>query len=593
VKNAGHSVLQPGYQQSLRLECECSFTAVREAAQLIRHWLASHGLSETDLGAWELALVEAGNNAVEHVLPERQSLPLVLEVAFAEKFVEARVTDHTAGFEFPDNVDLPDFDSEGGRGVFLIKSLTDHAVYLRSAGENQLILRKNRSQAAKVHLPDVAQLQRQLAESEAAVSEMSEELSSSYESLVAMFRYSAEMGNSGNLHEFAGRLLADVLQLTESDAAVLRLFENGRLKTFLIFPGDQPETFPSVEGLAPSQSLELEAVKMREDVWFDGRHPLSVNDPLRAVAGGRIGLVHVFGSGDQPLGTIAVIRTRNDQPMRSAQVNILHTLVDFLAIQIVNSRLQDERTQSRVTRRELEIAANIQRSLLPVSIPKLLPFAVAASCTNAREVGGDFYDVLRVGDSGLLIVIADVMGKGVPAALFAAVLRSAVRSIPGLFSEPAALLSAVNRALCDDLSRVDMFATAKVIYLDVHRHCIVSASAGHCPLLLWQPDRPAAEVADNAGLPLGIDLEMDYQQTVLPFPPGAVALLFTDGLSELRNNADRMFGIEGLQGLLPGLSPAKVPAETVSAKLLQELDNYRAGAALSDDQTFVILRHEL
>lgn len=593
MSNFRSNAPQPAYRHNLRLETACSFEAVREAAQFARAWLAEQRVAEEELSAWELALVEAGNNAVEYVTEDKRALPIVIELSVGESEVEVRITDHTPGFDLPESVDLPDLDSEGGRGVFLIKSLTDSAAYLRSRNENQLILRKRRATSGALPEADVNGLQGRLAESEQAVGELSEELASSYESLVAMFRYSAELGKSADLRDFASRLLADILQLTETDVAVLRLVHQKTLETFLILPDDLQSRVATLGETTVSQSVEWEALKTREDVWFDAVNPLRAGDPLRAIAGIRAGLVHVVSSGDQPLGTLTIIRCRKDNPLRSAQANILHTFVDFLAIQIVNARLLDERTQSRITRRELEIAANIQRSLLPVSVPNVPPFSIAASCTNAREVGGDFYDVLRVGEEGLLVLIADVMGKGVPAALFAAVLRSAVRSMPALYTEPAALLTSVNRTLCDDLSRVDMFVTAKAVFLDVKQQRIVSASAGHCPLLLCRPNQCVAEFADDADLPLGIDFAVEYQQTITPFLPGAVALLFTDGLSELQNPTGKMFDIESLEKFLPQLSPIKVPAANMSNTLQRELDAFRAGAALTDDQTFVILRHEL
>ncbi len=575
------------------MKSACDFAAVRETAQFARAWLSSHQVTAAELDQWELVLVEAGNNAVEHAPESAGKLPLVFEFSVGETEVEARITDHTPGFELPEQIDLPDLESEGGRGLFLIKSLTDHSAYLRSAGENQLILRKRRSVPVHPAAPDALALQRQLAESEIAVNEMSEELASSYESLVAMFRYSAELGTNADLPEFAGRLLADLLSLTETDAAVLRLFQGSRLETFLVLPVESQPRLPSLEDLDMSRSVELEAVKTREDVWLDRTHPLSPADPLRAFPGALTGLVHAFGSGVHQLGTVTLIRTRNDMPLRSAQVNILHTLIDFLAIQIVNTRLLDERTQSRITRRELEIGANIQRSLLPVSLPSSSPFELAASCTSAREVGGDFYDVLRVSNEGLLLIIADVMGKGVPAALFAAVLRTAVRSMPDLFTNPAALLSAVNRTLCEDLSRVDMFVTVRAVFLDTHRHRLMSASAGHFPLLYCQPDATLGSVAADSGLPLGIDPGAEYAQSITLFPAGAVALLYTDGITESQDPSGNMFGMERLQKLLPALVSGNVPATKLRDKLLVALDAYRSGVPPTDDQTFLVLRHAL
>ena len=588
--NAPHSA----YQLGLRLKANCDYAAIREAAQFARNWLATQNLPEAELAAWELALVEAGNNAVKHATEKSFGLPVGLDLSVGEIWVEARITDHTAGFDMPDQVDLPDFESEGGRGLFVMKSLCDELFYLRGKCENELVLRKRRTQAVALSTPDPLALQRRLAENDAALNEMSEELASSYESLVAMFRYSAELGTNADLRDFSRRLLTDLMQLTETDAVVLRLFAVGsdRLETYLALPGDLPEKLPPVEGLSLTNSVELEAIKSREDVWFSSQQPLPAGDPLNTIPGGKLGIVHAFGPSNHPLGTVTLVRTRNEVPFRSAQVNLLHTFIDFLAIQVVNTRLLDERTQSRITRRELEIAANIQRSLLPVALPACPPFNLAASCTSAREIGGDFYDAIQVNDEGVLFIIADVMGKGVPAALFAAVLRSAVRSMPSLLSRPAALLTAVNRTLCDDLSRVDMFVTAKAVFLDVHRQCVVSASAGHCPLLIWSPGQAAAKPVNNAGLPLGIEADCEYTQAVTEFPPGGGALLYTDGVTELQDPDGQMYGNDRLAHFLPQLSARAHSADQMSRTLQTELENFRAGAPLADDQTFLIISHQ-
>jgi len=584
---------QPAYLQAVELTAACDYAAVREAALFAKNWLVSHRLPETDAAGWELAIAEAGNNAVEYVTAEGRALPVRFHLAIGENEVEVQVTDHTPGFELKGDIELPDDESEGGRGLFLIKSLTDELAYLRGRGENRFVLRKRRASTAAIPSLDILELQRRLAETEIALSEMGEELSSSYEGLVAMFRYSAELGKNADLGDFARRLLADVLQLTETDLAVLRVFQGTNLETFLVLPSKDEAALPVLTDLDVSRSVELEAVKTREDIWFGGRQPLAGTDPLHGLAGAHGGFVHAFGAGDQLLGTITLIRRQSHAAFRSAQVNILHTLADFLAIQIVNARLLDERTQSRVTRRELEIAANIQRSLLPVSVPSLPPFSVAASCTNAREVGGDFYDVLRVGEDGLLIFIADVMGKGVPAAFFAAVLRSAVHSMPALYSEPAALLTSVNRTLCDDLSRVDMFVTAQAVFLDVANRRVTAASAGHCPLLLWQPGQPAAQLMDEANVPIGIDIEAEYKEASAPLPPGAAALIYTDGLTEACNPMGEMYGLERLnQSLIAGAAEKKT-ADTIREAVLADLNAFRAAAPLTDDQTFVVISHNL
>jgi serine phosphatase RsbU (regulator of sigma subunit)/anti-sigma regulatory factor (Ser/Thr protein kinase) len=581
-----------GHRTSLRLETACEFSAVRAAVAQIHAWLAEKNLPEADLGAWELALMEAVNNAVKYAPPAARELPVVIEISCGERDVEARITDHTAGFDWPDEVKLPEDESESGRGLFLMKSLTDRAVYFRHPGENILVLRRARP-AGGENSSDPGQLQRRLAEAEGALDDMTAELASSYESLVAMFRYSAELGVHTDVKEFSQRLLRDLMQLAEADGAVLRLVsaDGKKLEPLMVLPADGRAVLPAIEISPDSSAVEIGAARNRQDIWFSPEEPLADNDPLRAVMPVGNGVCHAFFVAGQLAGTATLGRLSADKPFTAAQVNLLHTFIDFLAIQIVNARLLDERTATRITRRELEIAAEIQRSLLPAKLPGCPPFALAAACESALQVGGDFYDAIPAGDGAVLLVIADVMGKGVPAALFAAVLRSTVRSMPQLFSRPGELLGAVNQILFPDLSRVDMFATAKLVYLDPRRQEMISASAGHCPLLVWRPGATGATAPGQSGFPLGIEPQVVYTQTVHPLPPGGAALLYTDGLSELRNAAGKMLGENRLPQFLAGAAAQTSDVESGKQMLLDRLAAYRGHAPMADDQTFIYIRH--
>ena len=339
-------------------------------------------------------------------------------------------------------------------------------------------------------------------------------------------------------------------------------------------------------------SVETCAARTRQDVWFSPEEPLDKRDPLRAAMPVGTGVCHAFFVADQLVGTAVLGRLAANKPFTAAQVNLLHTFVDFLAIQLVNARLLEERTSTRVTRRELEIAADIQRSLLPAQLPACTPFTLAASCTSALQVGGDFFDAIAAPDGAALLVIADVMGKGVPAALFAAVLRTTIRSMPQLFSQPGELLGAANKILFPDLSRVDMFVTASVVYVNPRDGKIISASAGHCPLLLAGGGAAHISEPQGSGLPLGIEWKVFYPQTVHTLAPGAAALLFTDGLSETRNPAGEMLGDKKLLALLGEALHQSANAERAKMLLLERLAAYRGAAPLADDETFILIRNQ-
>jgi serine phosphatase RsbU (regulator of sigma subunit) len=238
----------------------------------------------------------------------------------------------------------------------------------------------------------------------------------------------------------------------------------------------------------------------------------------------------------------------------------------------------------------LEIAAEIQRSLLPARLPACPPFALAAACQSALQVGGDFYDVIPAGGGAVLLVIADVMGKGVPAALFAAVLRSTIRSMRQLFTQPDKLLSTVNKTLFPDLSRVNMFITTTLVYLDPQRGGLVSASAGHCPVLYYSPGTEKF-APSQSGLPLGIEANTAYRQTVNALPEGAAALLYTDGLNEARNGAGEFLGADDLLNYFTEAVAQTRDADGAKQHLLRHLGEFRGQTPLADDQTLILIRH--
>ena len=591
--SADNHVMQPDHRITLRLEVAAEFSAVRAAIAQVRGWLAEKNLPETELSDWELALVEAANNAVKYATAGARKLPVVIEVSAGERDVEVRVTDHTNGFDWPAEIKLPAAEAESGRGLYLMKSLTDNLFYLRHPAQNVLVLRRRRPAGPGV-LPEVGDLQRRLAEAEAALTDMTAELATSYESLVAVFRYSSELGAHSDLKEFSDRLLRDLIQVAEADGVVLRLVaaDGKKLETLLALPEKNSAGLPPVV-LADKalNTVETRAARTRQDIWFSPEEPLGPDDPLRATMPVGNGICHAFFVADQLVGTATLNRLAANRPFTAAQVNLLHTFVDFLAIQIVNARLQEERTATSVTRRELEIAAAIQRSLLPEKLPGCPPFALAATCQNALQVGGDFYDAISAGDGAALLVIADVMGKCLPAALFAAVLRSTVRSMCHLFAQPGELLGAVNRILFPDLSRVNMFITAQFVYLDAGRGGMISASAGHCPLLFCGTGAEKINPG-KAGYPLGIEAGTAYAQTVNPLPPGAAALLYTDGLSEARNAAGEQLGENKLAQLFADATASARTAAGAKDYLLARLAEYRGAAALTDDQTFVLISHQ-
>jgi serine phosphatase RsbU (regulator of sigma subunit)/anti-sigma regulatory factor (Ser/Thr protein kinase) len=588
----------------LRIALVCDLKQVRPAAQMVQRFLADHGCDEETLTACNLALVEGCNNAIQYAPESARARPVLVEAICNPGQIELRVTDHTSGFNWPKRVELPEAESESGRGLYLIQSLMDSANYLRSPGENVLILRKGHPMGGMARVMEFAECKRKLAEEEAVVQKLVEEISSCYESLSAIFRYSAEHSKITNLKEFARRLLTDLLHITGADWFVFRTLPPGESRLVVLVASEPALVFEPLDIPVAAQTagpVELETANSRRPVWFDDLRSLSPFDPLRGVKFNSCGLAHPVFAGDNLIGTLAIGKKTGDQTpapgqanlvFTAGQTNVVGTFTHFLAIQIVNARYQDEMLANQLVAREVEIASRIQQSLLIKRLPQLSGFDLAAFCQSAHQVGGDFYDVLKIGDHAALLAIADVMGKGVLAAMFAAILRTVLRAAPELTHQPAGLLTRVNQLLFEELSGVEMFITAQLAYLDAKERKLTVASAGHCPLLLAQGGVPGVKTFSPEGLPLGVLPDTLFSDEVVALPGPCRVLLYTDGLTEAPNVAGERYGQPRLMDWLEEAAKRTRTAEQLKRELADTLGKFQANTVLNDDQTFLIIMGE-
>jgi len=547
--------------------------------------------------ACELSLVEACNNAVLYVTGPSQAVPIQVEVVCDSLKVELRIHDHTDGFTLPPKKDLPLEESESGRGVFIMQSLMDKVAYLRGAGVNTMVMERLRVESRfptrNVSLEGYNDLQRKLVESEQIITDMAEELGSCYESLSAIFRCGTELGKTDNLKEFSNALCEDLLKITNSDWFVLRLVPKDEQSLALWAPRNELllSTLP-VKDSTEISSAEARAASTQLDVWFDAEHPLNPADPLTRTHPGCKGMIHPLYFGESLIGTLAVGKSEDKARLTAAQANVVHTFGDFLAIQTVNTRLREQQIHNRLVSHELQIAQNIQRALLPKVLPQLPGFGLSGHCESARQVGGDFYDVVQIDDKSVLLVIADVMGKGIPAAMFAAILRSLLRAVPNLISQPAALLAHVNSLLFEELSDVEMFITAQIVYVDFQARQIVAAGAGHCPFLLMSPLSEDVRLISPDGMPLGILKDASFSSETLPLKKKDRLLLYTDGVTDAQNMAGKFFGQERWIEAFRMAIRESDSASEIKNRLVEDLHKFQQPAALYDDQTFLVLAEE-
>ncbi len=237
--------------------------------------------------------------------------------------------------------------------------------------------------------------------------------------------------------------------------------------------------------------------------------------------------------------------------------------------------------------RELELARQVQQSFLPAHVPRRdWSYAFAAYNEPAREVGGDFYDVIDLGEGRVGLVIADVSDKGMAAALYMALSRSLIRAEATRETSPRTVLGNVNRLLLE-LGEQGMFVSVFYAVLETASGRLTYARAGHdYPLLLRDG---AAAALEGKGTLLGIldGVEANLTEQEAALRPGDRLVLYTDGLTDVIDCGDSQLGLERLTALL--LRHAHLPADAMCKAVERDLDEYRGGAEQADDMTLLLV----
>jgi len=238
--------------------------------------------------------------------------------------------------------------------------------------------------------------------------------------------------------------------------------------------------------------------------------------------------------------------------------------------------------------KELEIARQIQASTLPKEVPRIAGLEVAARYVPMSAVAGDFYDFLAVDERRVGILVADVTGHGVPAALIASMLKVAFAGQAENAKEPARVLAGLNRALCGKFE--EHFVTAAYVFLDLEKGVMRYAGAGHPPLLLAPRASEEVRAIEENGLMLGLFPEAEYASLEIALQTGDRCLLYTDGLFEAMNAGQEEFGKARLAQFLN--SHRGDSAARLSAALLEEIGRWSGhsdGRRQEDDITLLVL----
>jgi phosphoserine phosphatase RsbU/P len=389
-------------------------------------------------------------------------------------------------------------------------------------------------------------------------------------------------------------LVMDTLDsLIHYDAAGIYLLRNAEKTS----PPSTDDSFvfttEAVRGYDIAELTELR-LKMGEGiighVALSGEPVISLdvrNDPIyiNARERTRSEMVAPIVSNDEVIGVFDLESDQLDA-YSADDLEVLMMLASQVAIIIEKVMLHEQLIEKKRLEGQLEVARQVQLELLPAHDPVLAGFDISAYNFPTEEVSGDYYDWVRIYDDQIGLVIADVSGKGVPAALLMAFLRASLRAATHIGYSPHVSMSKVNYLLWESIER-NQFVTAFYGLLDATNRTLTYTNAGHNPPLLIDAEGNTKSI-DSGGVPLGMFRDTRYYEHYLTINPGQLLLLYTDGVTEAFNSAGEEYGTKRL--MEAAKNGRHLPARALIDFIHADMIEWTGGLGATDDITFFIVK---
>lgn len=391
--------------------------------------------------------------------------------------------------------------------------------------------------------------------------------------LESLYDIGLSIAGTLNIEELADEILLRMISLTNARRAALFLRESERFVLYRSF-GDVRSEFLE-EDLAQQLLREGAPVSFQEgsDCIFPECSAL-VAVPIR----GNNAVIGVLAAGDRET------REGGIGAFEANDLRLLGLFASQVAIALENSRLHREALEKQVMQRELDLAATIQRDILPKRIPDVPGMEIAAWSRPARQVGGDYHAFFEQ-DGVITVLVADVAGKSMPAALLVSALHAALQLLFEEGRELSDIATELNRHI-HRWSAENKFITFIVVSIDRESDVIRFVNAGHNPAYVII-DRKL-EMMKSHGLPIGILAQSRYATQTMPFPKGSTIVLYSDGITEAENVAGDEFDNPRLEAVLHE-NPTATAAELTS-RIAQAVEVFEGDAPQKDDQTLLVVR---
>ena len=317
-----------------------------------------------------------------------------------------------------------------------------------------------------------------------------------------------------------------------------------------------------------------------KDVSFD-EHYVSVRDHTQSE------ITIPISHGEQVIG---VLNLESDTlgVYHEGFLDILVALAGEAGIAIKNAQLNEEAIKSEELQKEMEIAGKIQQAILPQQLPHVQNLDIAGKSIPCYAVGGDFYDVLKLNETRIGICIGDVSGKGVPGAIMMSVLYTSFRGKVFEYKTTAEMVYSLNNILCINTAE-GRYATFFYCTLDFERLVMYYTNAGHNPPLIMKKSGEWVKLREG-GFVLGFLPDQEYRQMTQLIDPGDIIVLYTDGVTEVFNGQDELFGEDRLKKIISDTK--HLSAKEIKLHIIEAVQNFAPDTEQQDDITLVVIKVE-
>jgi serine phosphatase RsbU (regulator of sigma subunit)/anti-sigma regulatory factor (Ser/Thr protein kinase) len=553
-------------------------TALRENLRLVTGFIQSTAyrlhLDDKTSFEVELAVEEAATNIISHAYRDQDNGLMQVEVALlGQDVLVVTLTDW--GIPFPLKT-IPPFDYnapietriQGGMGLHLIHQLMESVERQASdhlGNPNTLTLTKHIQTTTR--LPQLRQRQE----------------------LNALQSVSGALTSNIALDDLLRLIVNKLVETIQAERGTLFLVDAERGECWSKIMLETNDALPEIrlklgEGIAGHVAQTGEALNIPNA----HQHPLFQPgfDHMTGYYTRTILAVPMWNSRQQVIGVVELLN-KVDGVFTSSDERLLTAMASQAAISIENARLYQRELAQKLLERELQTAAEIQASFLPQDLPSLPGWQMSAYWKPVQGVAGDFYDFRLMDDGRLAVIVADVSGKGIPAALFMAMTVITLRFGMSLNLSPYDLIIRTNNGIIQH-QHSRMFATIFIAYLDPQTGLVDYISAGHNPPMLYRHATGQVETLRGEGVAVGVFKEARFVPQTAQLAPQDVLIFYTDGITEIINAQQEEFGEDRLEALVR--QHHNLPAQALSQAIVQAVHGFAGEARSFDDETLLVVK---